>query len=248
MLNKMITNGTVMEKTVKYLWIMALSLAFLACKETERPIGEELEYVFNFANDEEGWQGGFSDLRAEGHDIFELEYGHSALPEETGVQDNALFIQGHNRSDDLFMFFKREIAGLNPNAMYRVVIDIELASQYPETSVGIGGSPGASVFLKAGAVNYEPRPEVTDEDYLQMNIDKGNQAQDGEDMYNVGTVGIPGEEFRYMLINRGNQERPLDVRASGAGSLWAIVGTDSGFEGLTRLYYNRITVTLQEIF
>lgn len=237
-----------MEKQVKILCLLLLCLEFSTCKENEKPTreGDWITHEFTFANDAEGWVGGFSDLRAADHDIFELDYGHSALPAETGVQENALYIQGHNRSDDLFMFFKREINGLKPNVMYGVVIVIDLASQYPESSFGIGGSPGASVFLKVGAVNYEPQSEVID-DYLQMNIDKGNQAEEGEDMFHVGTVGIHGEDFQYKLISLGNQYRQLFVRASDTGSLWAIVGTDSGFEGLTRLYYNNIHITLEEI-
>lgn len=237
-----------MEKSVKILGLLYLSLGFSSCQEIHKPmpLGEWIVYDFTFANDAEGWQGGFSDLRAEDHDIFELDYGHSALPEETGVQENALYIQGHNRSDDLFMFFKRKIDGLKPNAKYGVVIVVDLASQYPESSSGIGGSPGASVFLKVGAVNYEPTPKAID-DYLQMNIDKGNQSKEGKDMFFVGTVGIPGDVFEYKLISLGNAYRQLYVRASDAGSLWAIVGTDSGFEGLTRLYYNSIHITLDEL-
>jgi len=236
-----------MKKSKIYAWTAIALWIFVACNETEVPGDTVIEHEYTFVSDMEGWQGGFSDLRTEDQEIFELEYGHLPLPEETGVQGNALYIQGHNRSDDLFMFFKREITGLKPNTSYRVVLDIELASQYPEESFGIGGSPGASVFLKAGAVNFEPEPVVVNDDYFNMNIDKGNQSVDGVDMFNVGTVGIPGEEFRYMLINRDNRDRPLELVSSDAGTIWAIIGTDSGFEGLTQLYYNRILVTLEEM-
>jgi len=233
------------EKQVITLWLLVMFFGLSACQDRDIPSDDWVSYDFNFEHDAEGWQGGFSDLRAENHEIFELDFGHGPLPEETGFQANALYIQGHNRSDDLFMFFKREITGLKSNAVYGVVIDLDLASQYPENSVGIGGSPGASVFLKVGAVNYEPQVEVI-ENYLQMNIDKGNQAEEGEDMFNVGTIGIHGEEFKYTRISRSNSFRPIYVRASDIGSLWAIVGTDSGFEGLTRLYYNKIHITLIE--
>ncbi|MBS9525617.1 hypothetical protein KI659_16485 [Litoribacter alkaliphilus] len=222
-------------------------LAAVGCTETPVPEGEErMELNYTFEQDMEGWQGGFSDLPTEGQDIYELDYGHRPLPEETGQQGNALFIQGHNRSDDLFMFFKRQINGLQPNTQYEVSFEIELASQYPEESFGIGGSPGGSVFLKAGAVNYEPLAEPDADGYLQMNLDKGNQAADGADMYDMGTVGIEGEEFAYTLISRQNINRPLRVNTDDQGSLWLIFGTDSGFEGLTELYYNSVKVNVKK--
>jgi hypothetical protein len=37
------------------------------------------------------------------------------------------------------------------------------------------------------------------------------------------------------------------VNANSRGELWLLVGTDSGFEGLTALYYQRIDVTLAPV-
>ena len=34
-------------------------------------------------------------------------------------------------------------------------------------------------------------------------------------------------------------------KADDDGTLWLILGTDSGFEGLTTLYYDEITVVLE---
>lgn len=230
--------------------MLAFTTLGWACREDDPvPTPESFSLVFEFEENPQGWVGDFADLPVDDQEIFELEISHSPLPQELGSDDNALRIQGHNRSDDLFMFFKREVDDLLPSTAYSIVFEIELASQYPEESVGIGGSPGASVFLKAGATVDEPTPILEEgdiQDYLRMNIDKGNQAQDGSDMYGLGTIGIEGEEFRYVLIERDNSERPFTVTSSPEGTLWLIVGTDSGFEGLTELYYNRITVTFTQ--
>ena len=43
----------------------------------------------------------------------------------------------------------------------------------------------------------------------------------------------------------GAIRREFDVMADESGALWFIVGTDSGFEGLTTLYYDTITVVLE---
>lgn len=207
----------------------------------EKVISDTFELGMN------GWEGGFADMPVDAPDRFDLEVSLDDLPEETGESGQAIRIQGQNGSDDLFMFLKKEVTGLDPVAAYEVVFKIKLASSYPESSVGIGGSPGGSVFLKAGAVNREPMPETVEEgsaSYHRMNIDKGNQSQDGEDMYGLGTIGIEGDDFVYEIISRDNVSRPQEVHADGDGNLWLIVGTDSGFEGKTVLYYQKIEVIL----
>ena len=72
-----------------------------------------------------------------------------------------------------------------------------------------------------------------------MNIDKGNQAQGGESMVVLGNVGhreVQGTEYRIKTLN--NKDMPLMVDTDGEGRVWLIVGTDSGFEGLSALYYS----------
>ncbi|MEX2593272.1 MAG: hypothetical protein WD426_10890 [Anditalea sp.] len=230
--------------------LMMAGMVAIACQEEGDPAPREIELIYDFQENEQEWLGGFSDLPEEGQDIYELEISHAPLPPEANSSGNAIRIQGHNRSDDLFMFLKKYVSGLEPSARYRIIYEIELASQYPENSVGIGGSPGGSVFLKAGAATIEPKVEVqavAGTNYLRMNIDNGNQSQDGTDMYNIGTIGIEGEVYQYELISRGNEVRPFEVSTDTGGGLWLIVGTDSGFEGLTVLYYNNIKVKLEKI-
>lgn len=224
-------------------------IGILACEGDEKPVGEIIELSYNFEENEEGWEGGFADLPEDGQDIYELEVSYSPIPEEAHANAHGIRMQGHNRSDDLFMFLKKQVTGLSPNTTYQVIFDIEIASQYPEAAPGAGGSPGASVFIKAGATAEEPLPVLEDNagvSYFRMNIDKGNQSQEGADMINIGTVGIEGDEYRYELIQRDNRGRPISAATDPDGNLWLIIGTDSGFEGLTILYYNSIQIRLEE--
>lgn len=214
--------------------------------DTTRPI---IEHHYDFNEGLEGWVGDFADLPEEGQESYDLEISHAPLPDEIEPSGGSIKVQGHNRSDDLFMFLKKQVTGLSPSTTYQVTFDIELASQYPASAPGAGGSPGGSVYLKAGATTAEPLPIIEDSegvDFLRMNIDKGNQSQEGADMINIGNVGIEGEEYRYELIRRGNDDRPFSVTTDTTGNLWLIVGTDSGFEGLTTLYYKRIKVRLEQ--
>ena len=118
--------------------------------------------------------------------------------------------------------------------------------------MGIGGSPGESVYAKAGAVNFEPEVIEDTAGWLRMNIDKGNQASEGEDMINLGTLANPnidldtftGEEYALMTLT--SEGRDFEVTTNAQGLVWLIAGTDSGFEGATRVYYSRILAQFTE--
>ncbi len=228
--------------------ILGVGGLLFSCGDDQAPGDnlDEKQFIFELEENLEGWEGDFADYPIEDPERFELIYEHSVLPEEIGATHYGAKIQGRNLSDDLFMFIKKPLTGLKPSREYEVTFHLELASQYPEESVGIGGSPGGSVFLKAGATSIEPMPIVED-GYYRMNIDKGNQSQDGSDMTNIGTIGIEGEEFRYELIQRNNAETQFQARSNASGQLWVIIGTDSGYEGKTELYYNTIEIHLQEV-
>ena len=90
----------------------------------------------------------------------------------------------------------------------------------------------------------EPVVVEDDGDHLRMNIDKGNQTTYGEAMIRLGNVAHPevtGEEYRIKTLD--SLERPLQVVSDSEGRIWLIVGTDSGFEGPTAIYYARIAYT-----
>ena len=103
--------------------------------------GAEVDLAYDFEGGAEGWVVGFADLPVD-HDqsIFELDYGHRPLPD--GLDGSSIYVRGHNRSDDLFMFLKKQVGGLRPNTSYAVAVSIDLATNVPAGLVGIGGSPG----------------------------------------------------------------------------------------------------------
>ncbi|MEY2545301.1 MAG: hypothetical protein QOG48_418 [Verrucomicrobiota bacterium] len=149
------------------------------------------EITFDFAQGDFGWTAGFADYPADADPAFyELQTDYRDRPANLGGA-GSIFISGANHSDDLFMFIKKSIAGLQPNSLYRLTFTVELASQYAHGLGGIGGSPGDSVFLKAGASRIEPAPIVDQSNYFRMNIDKGNQAQGGRSAFVLGTIAKP---------------------------------------------------------
>ena len=85
------------------------------------------EFGFTFESNSKNWMIGSADLLAGyDQDIYEMESSHSDLPGD--LNGNGVFIQGHNRSDDLFMFLKQQVDGFEPGATYRVVITVEFVT------------------------------------------------------------------------------------------------------------------------
>jgi len=231
-------------KTIQLYSLLLLMglLTFTACDDDD-DMDFDFSFEYDFAQSQHGWTGDFADYPVGEEDFYELSFAYENLPAPLDTTQKALEIIGSNRSDDLFMFTKKKLTGLSANTEYTVQFDLQLASQYPENSVGIGGSPGAANYLKVGASTVEPQKVATD-DFYQLNVDKGNQSQGGADAVVVGTLGIPGDDFVYTLIERNNDEQSLQATTNADGELWVFIGVDSGFEGLTRYYITEADITL----
>lgn len=209
--------------------------------EENRVIVDPNELVFNFSKDAQGWTGDFADYPVGSESFYELSFGYSKLPSPLDQTKGALKQSGNNHSDDLFMFIKKQVTGLMPNHLYKVNMVVEFASNAADESVGVGGSPGHSVYLKVGATTDEPK-KVAEDNMYRMNIDKSNQSNSGKDMVKVGDFANGTDKNVYKLKVVSNSE-PLQVTSDENGSIWLVIGTDSGFEATTTIYYNSINVS-----
>lgn len=198
-----------------------------------------ISHFYDFADSDHGWKGDFSDYPVGDSIAYGLCFRHDVLPANLGG-GKGLMLSGTNYSDDLFMFIKKRVTGLIPSREYQVGFQLKFASNAPTGLVGVGGSPGESVYLKAGASNIEPLKMIKN-GYYQMNIDKGNQLSGGKNMVLVGNVASQSSSHDYSLVERNNGAS-FTVTSDANGELWLIVGTDSGFEGTTTLYYTGISV------
>jgi len=221
-------------------------------------ISSSIYLEFDFRKGAQGWEAGFAEYSPEMGDMM-LEAGIRPLPSELGINSTGYYIQGMNRSDDLFMFLKRRLGpedGVVPGQKYRLKFTIVFASSAPSGAVGIGGPPGEAVFLKAGGCIVEPEVYLDpDANYYVMNVDKGlgNDEKGGEAASVIGNIanGLSAEEVDlenppYVSLKRQHAYK-YAITANPDGELWLLVGTDSGFEGLTGIYYQRIAVTLTPV-
>ena len=200
-------------------------------------------YGFDFSESQNDWVVDFTDFPA-GTDSssYELKFAYTDLPPNLATNTKSMMLSGNNHSDDLFMFMKRKVTDLSPNTDYTLVFEVELASNAPKGAVGIGGAPGEGVFLKAGAAGTEPKKVIEDNQYA-LNVDKGNQNAPGEIAIVLGDIAVSYDTQDYALINRNNTANtPFIARSNSKGEIWLIVGTDSGFEGTTTVYYTQVNV------
>ena len=236
----------------RYSIILITSLCAVAPAPAQKILkqtGQELVLRWDFNEGSGGWLPGFTDYGLETADLQRLAEIRR-LPEEVDSTRFGYFMQSMNRSDDIFMFLKRPLTpamGLKPDTQYGVTIDVEFLSNEPEGCAGVGGAPAEAVTLKAGGRRAAPVPMLAG-DFVDINIDKGQQITGGRDAGAIGHIGNGRrceEEGRpYVFLHRV-YHHPAPVTSREDGSLWLFVGTDSGYEGLTQLYYYSIQVTLR---
>lgn len=204
-----------------------------------------LSQTFDFADGEQGWTHGFSDYPLGDSSRFQFQYDYN-----DSIGSKAVMLSGNNLSDDLFMFLKKKVTGLTPDTDFTLTFEVDFASNARAGLVGVGGAPGESVYMKVGASSIEPKAVIDDKMYV-MNIDKGDQSQGGANMIPIGNIAIPNESTGFVTITRNNSSyngSPLVVRSNSKGELWLIIGTDSGYEGTTTLFYKKVKVALSSSY
>src|SRR4030042_681907 len=163
-------------------------------------VSSSVRLEFDFRRGVQDWEAGFAEYSPE-MEYMMLEAEIRPLPSELGINGTGYYLQGMNHSDDLFMFLKRRLGpddGVAPGQEYRVVFTIVFASNAPSGAVGIGGSPGESAYLKAGASTAEPEVYIdSDTGHYLMNVDKGSgNSGDGTAASVAGNIanGLSAEE------------------------------------------------------
>ena len=205
-------------------------------------------YEFDLHHSYYDWQAGFADYPEGEENEYELESEWKKLPAPLNYL-NGINVVGNNHSDDLFMYIKRKLEGLKPNTLYLLVFRLQIATNASMGCVGIGGAPGESVFVKAGATSHEPNVTRDSQGFMRMNIDKGNQSMGGRDAVVIGDLANTQTDCMntlYELKDFNSSCPPFEVLSGQDGTIWGLFGTDSGFEATTNIYYTHIEIRAEE--
>ncbi|MGK6350796.1 hypothetical protein [Parapedobacter sp. DT-150] len=225
--------------------IITLLLFSLSCEKEEDGGNQPITIHSDFSDGKDGWQAGFSEYNGDDPEIYELVEDIAPLPPPLDGSRSAYRISGNNRSDDLFMYLTKRVQGLKPNTRYNGKFVILVASDARSGGVGAGGAPGESVGIGVGLTVDQPLSAPDENNFYRMNIDKIQQCcTDGSDMVVIGDIANGTEEYVYTMLERTGE---FSAVTDHQGILWLIVGTDSGYEGQTTLYYSSIEVVLEEI-
>lgn len=222
--------------------IGVLLLVSTSCMKNEHDT-QPITIYSDFSDGQDGWQAGFSEYNGDNAEIYELEEGIAPLPPPLDESKTAYRISGMNRSDDLFMYLTKRVQGLRPGVRYHGRFTIQLASDARSGGVGAGGAPGESVGIGVGLTVDEPISSPDENNFYRMNISKIQQCcTDGDDMVVIGDIANGTDEYSYTPIERTGE---FSAETDHQGVLWLVVGTDSGYEGKTTLYYSSIEVVLE---
>lgn len=227
-------------KLTKWLCVWFLAAGIMSCsKESSTPfLLMSTDFTKGVGQE---WKAGFAEYSTQTDtSSIQMRSGSRKLPAPLDPTKSGFMLSAYNRSDDMFMYIYQRVSNFAPNTKYNVEFFVELASNAAEGSVGVGGSPAHSVYLKAGATGTEPVTKLEGTQYV-FNLDKGNQANEGKDMIILGDIATKLTDPVYKLIQRSNT-KSFQATSNAKGELFLVVGTDSGYEGLTTLYYSIIQV------
>lgn len=240
-------------KLIKHLCLPLTALTLAACNSGDSYEAPMLDIskpiLIDFDNAQYGFTPLFSDYPVSttednNEEFYELAAKYQEIE---GTDTMAWMLKGNNHSDDLFMGIKSYIYGMKANSSYKVTLSTTFTSSIPSNCFGIGGAPGESVYVKLAASTEQPKNEIIDGMH-RLNIDIGNQSQSGINGQSVGNVanGIDCMEDEQLKEIERSTETQIDVQTDSLGGFWMMVGTDSGFEGLTYYYINSLTVKIEE--
>lgn len=222
--------------------VIAIAASLGACSE------DPTTFPLDFRQSDQGWEGGFADYPVGEDAFYELLVDYRPLPAPIESSGSGLFATGQNRSDDLWMYYRGRVAGLSADTRYRVSFELQIATDAPSGCLGVGGAPGEGVTVKAGVSATLP-DRVDESGFWRMNVDKGQQSQPGRAAVVLGDLanGRPCGARQVWVLKPLRTDATIDVTTDRTGAVWLFVGTDSGFEARSDVYFTTLTATFDPV-
>ena len=248
---------------LKYILSVLLCIMLIACGgggdsansiTPPAPVAEKqsltLSYVFSESD------LGFSIDTAD-HDVDHQLNGKirselTSLPSPYEYRQGIMF-QWQNYSDDIKGFIHKKITGLNANSQFSVNFTVEVVTFMSDACVGIGGSPGQSVKVKAALLVDEPTKlidDITGTAMYRLEVNDGQSG--GDDVVVLGHIGLPIPCDDNFFANPVWEIKPLTndeaftFTTNSNGEAWVYVSIDSGFEGESTVYLASVELQIQQ--
>lgn len=206
-----------------------------------------LQLVVDFNSGVGGWSGAAADYTAEtapSNTLFEQR----AIP--SPLAGKGYYVGGTNRSDDAFLYVKKQFTGFRPSTRYKLSFQLKAASDTPSGCMGVGGAPGEAVWVVVGASATEPKTVLKDGEY-RVDLDRGNQAGSGVYGKVLGTLAnkVPdcGARVYQSLTYTGTAAQAITIETDAAGAAWIFLGIDSGFEAESHILFQSFVMNADPV-
>ncbi len=215
-------------------FLVICALILVRCHSAPDPLPITfVESTFEAGADE--WTGDFAFYKTGQESTVKFDLKQELLPSVLKSTFHGLKLEGQNQGDSLFLFIKKKISNLDPNIIYKVAYEINLASNLPDTI----GSSGRLVYLKAGASTAEPS-KIDINGIYGATIKNGALAKSGKEMLLLGNIGNGLDSTYYRAIPRNNANLAVEVTSSDKGEIWLCIGVNTKYKGNIALYFDRI--------
>jgi hypothetical protein len=208
----------------------------------------DLLTTFDFESGDQLWTGGISDFPvAYEDDLYFLMSTEKVTNSSFLDESSGLNVSGENPHGDLFYYFSRKVGGLIPNSKYKLDYEFLVYAQLLEKPDKLSSE---ELYLKVGAVNYEPELEKVlwrnSLEYKALNIDKGEFNSDGgEDMINIGSIREFTSEIP-EVVSGNTFDQNFEVVSNNAGEIWIMIGVDSGIKSKLTFGIEALTVYFRQ--
>ena len=228
----------------KYILIASLALAGLwSCNDDSLDASITVDSNFQSGTDAaNGWDAGFAGYAATA-DSTQLDTvaATALLPRGLDTTQYGYRVLSRYSKGNMFSYLKKRVSGFTPNGSYEMVLQVDLATNYTESSVV------DQVAFKAGVSPTEPLTKLVSGTYA-FNLDKGTVKQPGKAVLLSGSIASTNADTRYYtLLKYSNEGQPLTVQANNQGELWFFAGIDSDSKDTTLFYYDRIIARFKEL-
>lgn len=235
-----------------FIFLVILSFYNTGCDIFTGSDDPDHAYEYSFDDEPGDWSALFSNYGVGREDDFELESGYRPLPAPLDSGQTGFYLSGKNLSDDLNMFLKHRISGLQPETTYELAFEVSFATGAPSGCAGVGGPPGEAVTVHVDASETEPGRIVDDSregGFYRLNLAEEYEG-DAQSWYRSTEIGDvansreceEGRQYEIKTLSGGTRTTATDAE----GNLWLLVGTRSGFEATTSLYYTDVEVEVRE--
>jgi len=219
----------------------------VGCSSSMESDSIDLLSSFDFESDNQNWEGGISDYPIDYQDSIAVLVDYNAVPGTSLLDGNGFNISADNPHGDLFYFFKRKVDGLSPNNYYKLDFEFLLYTQLQTISENINSE---DLYLKIGAVDYEPELQQlrwpNSLEYLTLNVDKGIlNSEGGKDLINIGSIKRFTSD-QPEVISGNTFDFQIGSKADGNGSIWLLIGVDSGVRSQLTFGLAALTVYYRE--